>query len=160
MKVLKTLALVMSWPSNSLIHVPVIVECNCPILQWPIYFNCCFFYFIFSRLLRRGVERNHRLYRSSLPEVFCKKGVLKNFVKLTRKHRCQSLGVWHGCFHVNFAKFLRTPFLPNTSRGCFWLYSSTCPQAATEGVLKNFTKFTLLKNRLWQRCFLWILRNF
>ena len=29
--------------------------------------------------------------RSSCPEVFCKKGVLRNFAKLTRKHLCQSL---------------------------------------------------------------------
>ena len=27
----------------------------------------------------------------SCPEVFCKKGVLKNFRKLIRKHLCQSL---------------------------------------------------------------------
>ena len=29
--------------------------------------------------------------RSSRPEVYCKKGALKNFAKLTRKHLCQSL---------------------------------------------------------------------
>ena len=29
--------------------------------------------------------------RSSCPEVLCKKGVLRNFVKLTGKHLCQSL---------------------------------------------------------------------
>ena len=28
--------------------------------------------------------------------------------------------IWHRCFPVNFAKFLRTPFLQNTSGGCFW----------------------------------------
>ena len=27
---------------------------------------------------------------------------------------------WHRCFPVNFANFLRTPFLQNTSGGCFW----------------------------------------
>ena len=31
------------------------------------------------------------LERSSRPEVFCKKGVLKNVAKFTRKHLCQSL---------------------------------------------------------------------
>ena len=32
------------------------------------------------------------MYRSSRPEVFCKKkGVLKNFTKFTGKHLCQSL---------------------------------------------------------------------
>ena len=64
--------------------------------------------------------------RSSRPEVFCKKGVLRNFTKFTGKHLCQSLffnkvaglrpatllkkRLWHRCFPVNFVKFLRTPF--------------------------------------------------
>ena len=30
-------------------------------------------------------------FRSSRPEVFCKKGVLRNFVKFTGKHLCQRL---------------------------------------------------------------------
>ena len=30
-------------------------------------------------------------YRSSRPEVFCEKGVLRNFAKVTGKHLCQSL---------------------------------------------------------------------
>ena len=29
--------------------------------------------------------------RSSCPDVFCKKGVLRNFTKFTGKHLCQSL---------------------------------------------------------------------
>ena len=65
--------------------------------------------------------------RSSRPEVFCKKGVLKSFAKFTEKRLCQSLffnkvaglryatllkkRLWHRCFPVNFAKFLKTPFL-------------------------------------------------
>ena len=64
--------------------------------------------------------------RSSRPEVFYKKGVLKNFTKFTGKHLRQSLffnnvagltpatllkkGLLHRRFPVNFAKFLRTPF--------------------------------------------------
>ena len=28
--------------------------------------------------------------------------------------------LWHRCFHVNFAKYLRTRFLQNTSGGRFW----------------------------------------
>ena len=31
------------------------------------------------------------IIRSSLPEVFCKKDVLRNFTKFTGKHLCQSL---------------------------------------------------------------------
>ena len=45
-----------------------------------------------------------------------KKGVLRNFAKFTGKHLCQSLFLLkkrlrHRCFPVNFARFLRTPFL-------------------------------------------------
>ena len=66
-------------------------------------------------------------YRSSSLEVFCKKGVLRNFTKFTGKRLCQSLifnkvaglrpanlvkkRIQHRCSPVNFAKFLRTPFL-------------------------------------------------
>ena len=31
------------------------------------------------------------IFRSSLPEVLCKKGVLRNFVQFTGKHLCQGL---------------------------------------------------------------------
>ena len=31
------------------------------------------------------------IYRSSLPDLFCKKGVLGNFAKFTGKHLCQRL---------------------------------------------------------------------
>ena len=70
------------------------------------------------------------LFGSGRPEVFYKKDVLSNFAKFTRKHRCQSLllnkvvglrsatllrrRLWHRYFPVNFAYFLRTPFLHNT----------------------------------------------
>ena len=59
--------------------------------------------------------------RSSRPEVFCKKCVLKIFTKFTGKHLCQSLffsivagkacnfikieRLWPWCLPVNFAKF-------------------------------------------------------
>ena len=68
----------------------------------------------------------HSADRSSRPEVFCKKGVYKNFARRTGKHLCQSLflnkiaglgpatllkkRLWHRCFLVSFAKFLITPF--------------------------------------------------
>ena len=71
-------------------------------------------------------------FRSSCPEVFYKKGVLRNFAKFIGKHLCQSLffnkvaglkpatllkkRLWYMCFPVRFTKFLRTPFLQNT----FW----------------------------------------
>ena len=47
----------------------------------------------------------------SFPDVFGKKVVLKNFLKIARKHLCGSLllkiRLLHECFAVNFAKFLR-----------------------------------------------------
>ena len=62
--------------------------------------------------------------------MFCKKVVLGNFAKFTGKDLCQSLffnnvaslrpatllkkRLWHLCFPVSFAKFLRTPFLNRT----------------------------------------------
>ena len=65
-------------------------------------------------------------FRDSHLQVFCKKGVLKNFVKFTEKHLYQTpypnkvaglrpatllkKRIWHRCFSVNFAIFLRTPF--------------------------------------------------
>ena len=70
--------------------------------------------------------------RSSRPEVFCKKDILRNFTKFTGKRLRQSLffnkvaglrpatllkkSLWHRCFPVNFAKFLRTPFLTERRR--------------------------------------------
>ena len=64
------------------------------------------------------ILENHRSrIRSSRPDVFCKKGVLRNFAKFIGKHLCQSLflnkvaGPRHRCFPVNFAKFLRTPLI-------------------------------------------------
>ena len=71
------------------------------------------------------------LHRSSHQRCSVRKGILRNFAKFTGKHLCQSLffnkvaglspatllkkRLWHRCFPVNFAKFLRTPFLQNTS---------------------------------------------
>ena len=76
-------------------------------------------------------------YRSSRLEVFYKKGVLKNFTKVTGKHPCRSLflikiqtsnlqyllkkRLRHRYSLENFAKLLRTPFSENTSSDCFWL---------------------------------------
>ena len=61
------------------------------------------------------------VHQKQSPGVFCKKDVLKNFAKLTEKHLCLFFNkvagfrpptilrknLWHRCFPVNFAKFLR-----------------------------------------------------
>ena len=71
------------------------------------------------------------IFRSSGPDVFCKKGVLRNFAKFIGKHLCRSLyfnkvadptllkqRLWHRYFPVTFAQFLRKPFLTEHLR---WL---------------------------------------
>ena len=74
----------------------------------------------------------HRCFQKQPPKRFCIAGVFRNFLKLTGKHPCQNLffskvtvlspatllkrRLWHKFFPVNFSKFLRTPFLQNTSR--------------------------------------------
>ena len=53
-----------------------------------------------------------KVIRSSRPEVFRKKGSLRNFPKFTGKHVCQSLS-------FNTVGRLRLYFLENTSGGYF-----------------------------------------
>ena len=49
--------------------------------------------------------------RSSLPEVFCKKGILRNFTKFTGKHLCQSI-----FFNkVEFCEISKNTFFHRTS---------------------------------------------
>ena len=73
----------------------------------------------------------HTRIKSSYQRCSMKKGVLRNFTKFTVKYLCQSLffnrvvglrpvnllkkRLKHRCFPVNFAKFLRIPFLQDTS---------------------------------------------
>ena len=69
-------------------------------------------------------DYHHYCFRSSRPEVFCKKGVLRNFAKFTGKHLCQSLffnkntllkkRLWHGCFPVNFCEIYKNTFFHRT----------------------------------------------
>ena len=85
------------------------------------------------------------LFRSSRPEVFCKKGILRNFAKFTRKHLCQRLSfnkvagpaiflkkrLGHRFFPVNFAKFLRTPFFTEHVR---WLLLAFADKLSPTGL--------------------------
>ena len=112
----------------------------------------------FPKALKRQINRKSIFtnsvctYRSTRPEVFCKKGILRNFVKLTGKHLCQSLffnkvtglksatllkkWVWYRYFPVNFMKFwehifYRTPLMaasePTRANFKFPMYSSHVP---------------------------------
>ena len=89
------------------------------------------------------------LGRSSRPEVFCKKSVLR-ILQNSQENICVSLifnkitglrpvtlfkkRLWYRCFSVKFVKFLRTPFLTEHFR---WLLLSwpTLPKKITCGML-------------------------
>ena len=59
--------------------------------------------------------------RKNCPEVVCKKGVLKNFAELTRKHLCLKPRLWHRClFSCEFWEIFKNTFLCNASGVCFW----------------------------------------
>ena len=79
---------------------------------------------------RRFYRKNTYLYaiiRNSRRRWSVRKGVLRNFAKFTAKHLCQSIyfnkvsglrfatllkqRLWHMCFRMNLARFLRVPFL-------------------------------------------------
>ena len=95
---------------------------------------CCFnlIHFLWTWFIYR-----HFQPRSSRPEVFCKIGVLRNFAKIHKKApvpeslfnkvaglRPATLSkkrIWHRCFSVNFAKFLRTLFV---TEHLWWLLLS------------------------------------
>ena len=80
----------------------------------------------FAARQTRPILTNTRSSRSSHQRCSLRKGVLINFAVFTGKHLCQSLffneitglspatllkkRLWHRCFPVNFAKFLRTLF--------------------------------------------------
>ena len=75
-----------------------------------------------------------RIVKAVAQRCSVRKGVLRNFAKFTGKRLCQSFffnkvsglrpatslkkRLWYRCFPVNYAKFLRTPFLTEHLR---WL---------------------------------------
>ena len=92
--------------------LPILFTSRCsPLLYWLISYEVLFLNLYLDDLFYK------RMIEAPLPEVFCKKGVVKDFVKFTGKHLCQSrpaillkMRLWHRCFPVNFSKSLRTPF--------------------------------------------------
>ena len=89
--------------------------------------------------------------------------------KFTGKYLCQSLffhknaglrsaillgkRLWHRCFPVNFAKFLRTPFL---KEHLWWLLLNLQESAFARAFFSKYAGLRpaiLLKKTLWRRCF-------
>ena len=86
-------------------------------------------------------------FRTSCLQMFLKIDVLKTLANFTGKHLCWPLRVCnfikkriqYRCFAMKFATFSRTPFLQNTSGGCFtWIFF---------GLGSNALNFVLEKGR-------------
>ena len=98
-------------------------------------------------------------HRISLPRMFYKKGVLRNFAKFTGKHLCQSLffnkvaglrrgillkmRLWHWYLPVDFTKFLRTPFYIK-HLWCLFLFDSNFMFIAKGKLYISYIWFLLL----------------
>ena len=105
----------------------------------------------------RFMSLDECILRSSHQRCSIKKGVLRNFVKFTGKHPCQSLffnkvaspatllkkRLWHSCFPVNFAEFLRTPFLTEHLR---WLLLYTFRWDSETSIRLSYAKSLNFQN--------------
>ena len=83
-------------------------------------------------------SRNSRIYqiRSSRPDMFCEKGVLRNFTKFIGKHLCQSRLL---------IKFLRTPFSQNISGRLLLIwYIRLLRESDTDNLLENYRQISLV----------------
>ena len=90
-------------------------------------------------------------FRSSHPEMFCKKGVLRNFAKFKGKYQCQSLRDFGtGVFLRILWNFYKNLLLQKTSGGCFCLFMTPF-----HCIISNFEKkkcFTI-NRRLFPKVF-------
>ena len=120
---------------------PMVYDCQTPELPW----NALAYLKNIKSPERKTISWDYFVhFRSSHRRC----SVKKVFSKFTGEHLCRSLffdkvlqgthfthftrpvtllkkRYWHRCFPVNFAKFLRTLFLYNTSGGCFWNVQSS-----------------------------------
>ena len=109
----------------------------------------------FHSINHKHLEKG-RYLRSSCPDVFCKKGVLKNFANFAGKHLCQSLyfnkfaGLTHSCFPVNFAKFLRIPFLTEHLRWLLMILIHSYQQTILEILHKFGHHWASIASCKWQ----------
>ena len=72
---------------------------------------------------------------SLISEAVVRSCTVKNvFLKISQNSQDNT---WHRCFPVNFAKFLRRPFLQNTSCGCFCYFKEVL-------ILSGYFTFSVL----------------
>ena len=104
-------------------------------LRWVLYKMHIFWVLILYKSSKSSTTQPKIVWSEAVAlRCSAKKGVLRNFVKFSGKQLYQSLffnkvadirpatllkkRLWHRCFPVSFAKFLKTLFLQNTSGGC------------------------------------------
>ena len=96
-------------------------------------------------------------FRSSRPLLTVKKSVFCNKGVLRRKQETWNIKkrLWHKCFHVNFAKFLRTPFLTEHLRWLllqvFIFFSESLHPPIRSNIFKKNSKAFSLRNS-WYLC--------
>ena len=102
--------------------------------------NCAFSWILTFIQPWPWVRDNQILFghiRSNHQRCSVRKDILRNLAKFTGKHLRQSFffnkyknilkkGLWHSCFPVNFAIFLRTSFLQNTFGQLLLAYENLC----------------------------------
>ena len=121
-----------------------------------------------NRKRQKVYPRIGLFYRSTRPDVFCKKGVLRNLGKFTGKRPCQNfyfnkvaglacnfikIETLAQVFSCEFAKFLRTPFLREQRLVLtnFWttMYSlsNSCRHLANADAITNVKSKIIVSRR-------------
>ena len=115
------------------------------------------------------------IIKSSNRRCSVRKSVFRNFAKFIGKHLCQSLffnkvaglrpatllkkKLWQRYFPVNFAEFLRTPFLQNTSRRLLLnnrakvIYVKTKCRFVAKSISQQFRREITVQFSLWKSAF-------
>ena len=87
------------------------------------------------------------LYKSIHWRCSVKKVFLKNSQNSQENTCARVFQLWRRCFPVNFEKFLRTPFLQNTSG---WLLLTIYSQSITTLNNDNNARYITLQENIWQ----------
>ena len=90
------------------------------------------------------LQDHEKFMRKQRPEMFCKKGVLRNFAKFTGKHLCQSLFNKVACLRPFFTEHLRWLHLFMTSSGSLLVVSVVLGPTKMSSIVYLAKHFQLL----------------
>ena len=121
---------------------------------------------MFNRLLNTPLTILSAISRSSRPEAFLRKDVLKICSKFTEKHPCRSVILiklqsnfieiallQHGCSPVNLLHIFRTLFIRTTMEGCLWSSSRISTISSTLSIRRFIPHF--IKISFFQKYSFW-----